>query len=505
MTEQQKPEQDGRPDPGFQSHVALNIINKCSSRCVFCFEGDRSTLTTPSLEEVFAVLEKTATQVNLVVFMGGEALLRPDIVEILDRSRELGLSISLFTNGLALAKRDLLTRCAEAGLQTLHISVNAWDRDSWSRISGLPKTRYDRFLQALTNLRAHFLEDPVTLGWANFHVLPFAWNAEHLDDIVALVLDQVFHVGPDHSGSVPLRIRPELTFKVCHNVEGCRLSRDELVPDMTVLRDSFVRVVQRYGDVADLHFWGISMCLLPGIEHLSNQLEQYIQGVSIYSNFEDQSNVGPMQDFDWSIIPAAFRERCGSCTLAPLCPGPCDAYSWQDTPPERHMPFPSTTDPVAILTRMGVSAEAASRMVEQRRLEVQAAMARGGNPVPGTAGEVQRPDTASPLCRSMQFGVSWLLQNAAGVAKGCRLVRARDFRDQDRTSVHLEFHDPSGADFRVIVEDRLPGEDYPAQTSRHGLRFRKDAPANTPVRLRLMQLVLRCLADVEKRAEPETT
>jgi len=82
-------------------------------------------------------------------FTGGEPLLRPDLVEILDRSARVarGASLSLTTNGIGLERR--IDALREAGLTRLNISLDTIDRDHFARL-----TRRDRLPAVLRGIEA---------------------------------------------------------------------------------------------------------------------------------------------------------------------------------------------------------------------------------------------------------------------------------------------------------------------------------------------------------------
>lgn len=87
--------------------------------------------------------------VHDIRFTGGEPLMRPDLVSIVERSARVaaGASVSLTTNGIGLERRiDDLVR---AGLTRLNISLDTVDRDHFARL-----TRRDRLPAVLRGIDA---------------------------------------------------------------------------------------------------------------------------------------------------------------------------------------------------------------------------------------------------------------------------------------------------------------------------------------------------------------
>lgn len=89
----------------FPHAVQANLTFRCNLRCVYCgiTEDRRPEMTTA---EVSSMVEQfAALGTSRISFTGGEPLLREDLPEIVRRCRELGLFVSVATNGLLVEKR----------------------------------------------------------------------------------------------------------------------------------------------------------------------------------------------------------------------------------------------------------------------------------------------------------------------------------------------------------------------------------------------------------------
>jgi radical SAM protein with 4Fe4S-binding SPASM domain len=64
-----------------------------------------------------------AAGVQVVIFSGGEPLLRPDVLELIGHAREVGIAPQLSTNG-SLIDADMAARIAAAGVQYVGISID---------------------------------------------------------------------------------------------------------------------------------------------------------------------------------------------------------------------------------------------------------------------------------------------------------------------------------------------------------------------------------------------
>ena len=102
----------------------LYVTEQCNLDCHYCNEYDNS-IPHPAKADLKRWMNKIRELgVARLGFQGGEPLKHPDIVELVRHAKALGFyKLSLATNGFLLT-RDLLRDLEEAGLDTLHISVD---------------------------------------------------------------------------------------------------------------------------------------------------------------------------------------------------------------------------------------------------------------------------------------------------------------------------------------------------------------------------------------------
>ena len=102
---------------------SLYVTDQCNLDCAYCTEYDNSK-PHPALEDITRWLTKIRDLGTVrVALVGGEPLMHPDIVEIVRRTRRLGIAVSLTTNGFLLSK-ELLDDLEGAGLEVMQISVD---------------------------------------------------------------------------------------------------------------------------------------------------------------------------------------------------------------------------------------------------------------------------------------------------------------------------------------------------------------------------------------------
>ena len=125
--------------PGF-CQFALN--NACNARCGFCgFALDKLPrkdwhyVEREGALEAIDILHRQA--VRYLVLTGGEPMLHPDLLEIVQRASGLGMKVLLVTNA-GLLKPHRIRELAAGGLSSFIISIDAADAEAHERNRGLP-------------------------------------------------------------------------------------------------------------------------------------------------------------------------------------------------------------------------------------------------------------------------------------------------------------------------------------------------------------------------------
>jgi Fe-coproporphyrin III synthase len=167
---------------------------RCNSRCLSCdwWQADgKSDLTMAEIREVAAELPRLGTRV--VVFTGGEPLVRPDVMEVADLFRAQGLTLQLLTSGLALERH---AAAIAARFQTVIVSLDGHTPELYKRIRGVDGL--ELVSAGVRRLRA--LAPQVTVkARSTLH----RHNFRHLPDLIAkareLGLDQISFLAADVS------------------------------------------------------------------------------------------------------------------------------------------------------------------------------------------------------------------------------------------------------------------------------------------------------------------
>jgi MoaA/NifB/PqqE/SkfB family radical SAM enzyme len=168
--------------------------SRCNSRCVSCEYWRTDGSTDLRRNEVAALCQDLrALKTKLVVFTGGEPLVREDVFELADLFRAQGVMLHLLTSGLA------LERHAEAVAErfaAVTISLDGHTPELYRSVRGVDGLgAVERGVRRLRELRP---ELPVrarsTLQQRNFRALP-----DLIDKAAAMGLDQISFLTADVS------------------------------------------------------------------------------------------------------------------------------------------------------------------------------------------------------------------------------------------------------------------------------------------------------------------
>ncbi|UCM87176.1 GTP 3',8-cyclase MoaA [Streptomyces marincola] len=169
--------------------LRVSLTDRCNLRCTYCMpEEGLSWLAKPELltdDEIVRLVDIAVTRLGVteVRFTGGEPLLRPGLVSIVERCAGLRPRprLSLTTNGIGLERMAVALRAA--GLDRVNVSLDTTDPEVFARITR--RRRHGDVLRGLAAAKAAGL-DPVKV---NSVLMPglneteapdlLAWAVEH--------------------------------------------------------------------------------------------------------------------------------------------------------------------------------------------------------------------------------------------------------------------------------------------------------------------------------------
>ena len=121
-------------------YLRISVTDRCNLRCIYCMpeEGIRLTgreniLQEPEIIRVCQVMAELG--IKKIKITGGEPLVRPRMPGLIYRIKAIpGIEkVTLTTNGILLKKQ--MRELAEAGLDSLNISLDTIDRDGFIKIT----------------------------------------------------------------------------------------------------------------------------------------------------------------------------------------------------------------------------------------------------------------------------------------------------------------------------------------------------------------------------------
>jgi len=139
----------------FPATANLAITHNCQAKCVHCsadlFKGPgKVELSTDELKSV--IDQSLALAANIVIFTGGDPFCRPDLYELVKYVDKDKANMMMFTNGLGLTAENV-KRLAEAGMQTINISIDHVDPKIHNELRGVPHL-YEKAVEGAMRAKA---------------------------------------------------------------------------------------------------------------------------------------------------------------------------------------------------------------------------------------------------------------------------------------------------------------------------------------------------------------
>ena len=134
--------------------VVWNVCMHCNMKCPHCYasavEQPSPSDLTPA-EGLKLLDELAAVGVRVVIFSGGEPLLRPDLFDLLSHAKQIGIAPQLSTNGV-LIDAPTAERLSRAGVAYVGVSIDGTQtfNDSYRGLEG----GYQAALRGLCNARS---------------------------------------------------------------------------------------------------------------------------------------------------------------------------------------------------------------------------------------------------------------------------------------------------------------------------------------------------------------
>jgi radical SAM protein with 4Fe4S-binding SPASM domain len=121
----------------------IETTGKCLGSCSYCYSGSTGlgsgfTLPTERIKELLVEIKEVGAQA--IYWTGGDALLHPDLFELMDYTQEVGLRNRIIqTNPMSITK-EKAKKLVASGVETIGIHIDSIDPAIYSQVHTNPKT-----------------------------------------------------------------------------------------------------------------------------------------------------------------------------------------------------------------------------------------------------------------------------------------------------------------------------------------------------------------------------
>lgn len=183
---------------GFPNHPVWEMTAACNLRCKHCHaQGGKRSPVELSTEEGKKLLRELAAvdSFRMMVFTGGEPLLRPDLFELCAYARDLGFSVVIATNG-TLITPPVAKKLRQAGVSCLAISLDAAGPKIHDALRGVPGA-YQAAIRALEACReaGMALQVNMTAMESNWEEIPHVFSLVSSYGAEIMLLYQLIPLG----------------------------------------------------------------------------------------------------------------------------------------------------------------------------------------------------------------------------------------------------------------------------------------------------------------------
>ena len=131
--------------------LRLELSNNCNHRCIFCLNSEMPRVRREMPEEMVYDILGQACAVGIKragLFINGEPFISKHLPDYIRFCKEHGMEYVFITTNGALATKERLTACIEAGVDSIKFSINAGSRESYQKVHGS-----DDYEKVLSHLR----------------------------------------------------------------------------------------------------------------------------------------------------------------------------------------------------------------------------------------------------------------------------------------------------------------------------------------------------------------
>lgn len=177
--------------------VVWNCTRKCNLHCVHCYSsaGNKDPAEVLNTEQAKSFIRDLADfGVPVILFSGGEPLLREDVFELANFAREQGIRTALSTNGTLISK-EVAKKIRNVGFAEVGISLDGiGDKNDQFRSK---KGAYETALQGIRNCIALGLRVSLrlTITLSNYMEIPAIFDLAEREEVKRVCFYHLVYVG----------------------------------------------------------------------------------------------------------------------------------------------------------------------------------------------------------------------------------------------------------------------------------------------------------------------
>ena len=183
--------------------VIWEVTQACDLACVHCrasAQSRRNPLELSTEEGKRLIDEIAQMQVPVFVLTGGDPIKRPDLFELIEHARSVGVRVSLTPSATPLLTRDVIQRLRQAGLARLAVSVDGSYREVHDAFRGMSGS-FDRTMEAIEWANEVGLPVQINTTFSRSNVGDFG-NIAALMETKRIALWSVFFLVPTGRGRI---------------------------------------------------------------------------------------------------------------------------------------------------------------------------------------------------------------------------------------------------------------------------------------------------------------
>jgi organic radical activating enzyme len=100
----------------WDGHVLIEASDRCNLECPHCYHLPDNKMKDVDMQQLLNQIENWPGEVNTVMLAGAEASLRKDFVELSNKITEMGLNVSVLTNGIKFADAEFVEALKDSNM-----------------------------------------------------------------------------------------------------------------------------------------------------------------------------------------------------------------------------------------------------------------------------------------------------------------------------------------------------------------------------------------------------